>query len=229
MIGGNGQLAKTGSGVLILTAAETYSGPTTISAGTLQLDNGGFLNAASTITDNGTLAFNNSGTLTQGTNFSSAAITGSGGLTGFRRPGDLEQRGKHLHRQHRRQRGHAGGKLSATATTNPPPTALGDLQRAGRTITINPGGRARLRRQVTSLGGGAIGLPHAEHHDQSEARLPPRSATRPIYDRPACSRSTAARSRGRAATTPPIHSWNFSIGNCRHHGHRERHRRRRPR
>ncbi len=72
VIGGNGQLAETGSGALILTAAESYSGPTTISAGTLQLNNGGFLNAASTITDNGMLAFNNSGTLTQGTNFSSA-------------------------------------------------------------------------------------------------------------------------------------------------------------
>ena len=78
-IGGNGQLAKTGSGAFILTAAETYSGPTTVSAGTLQLNNGGTLNVASTIIDNGTLAFNNSSGLTQGTNFSSARSRGAAG------------------------------------------------------------------------------------------------------------------------------------------------------
>ena len=83
LIGGNGQLAKTGGGGLTLLAAESYSGPTTISAGSLQLGNGGgsgSLAAASTITDNGTLVFDNSGTLAQGTNFSTAAITGSGSL-----------------------------------------------------------------------------------------------------------------------------------------------------
>ena len=110
VIGGNGQLAKTGSGALVLTATESYGGPTTISAGTLQLNNGGFLNAASTITDNGMLAFNNSGTLTQGTNFSTAAIGGSGGVTvssGSRN----HERTEHLFRQCYRQRRHAECKL----------------------------------------------------------------------------------------------------------------------
>ncbi len=80
-IGGNGKMTKTGSGILTLTAGESYSGPTLISAGTLQLGNGSGLNAASTITDNGALAFNkSSGTLVQGVNLSTAAITGSGSV-----------------------------------------------------------------------------------------------------------------------------------------------------
>ena len=37
LISGSGSLVKTGSGLLALTAANTYSGATTISAGTLQV------------------------------------------------------------------------------------------------------------------------------------------------------------------------------------------------
>ena len=76
-------LTKTGSGLLVLTASNIYSGSTTISAGTLQLGNGagtGTLPTGSTITDNATLVFDNSGTTTQGTQFAGAGITGSGGL-----------------------------------------------------------------------------------------------------------------------------------------------------
>ena len=68
-----------------MAASNTYTGPTTISAGTLQIGNGGAAGSlssgtASAITDNGTLVFNCSGTVTQGTNFSSAAIKGNGSL-----------------------------------------------------------------------------------------------------------------------------------------------------
>lgn len=76
-------LVKTGIGIQILSGANTYGGTTLISAGTLQIGNGGgtgSLSSGSTITNNGTLAFNHSGTLTQGTNFA-AGITGSGALT----------------------------------------------------------------------------------------------------------------------------------------------------
>ena len=76
----SGAIVKTGSGTLILTGASTYNGSTTINAGTLQLGNGGTtgsLSAASAITNNGTLVFNRSNTVTQGTAFASA-IGGTG-------------------------------------------------------------------------------------------------------------------------------------------------------
>jgi fibronectin-binding autotransporter adhesin len=77
-------LNKTGSGLMVLTAANTYTGPTTITSGTLQIGNGGTtgaLSASSGITNNANLTFNRSNTVTQGTNFSTAAITGTGTLT----------------------------------------------------------------------------------------------------------------------------------------------------
>jgi autotransporter-associated beta strand protein len=76
-------VTKTGAGTQILTGANTYTGTTTISNGSLQLGNGGTtgaLSASSTITNNGTLVFNRSDTLTQGTDFASV-ISGSGAVT----------------------------------------------------------------------------------------------------------------------------------------------------
>ena len=80
MISGGGGLTQAGAGLLTLTGNNTYTGPTTISAGTLQLGNGGAagsLSSSSSVTDNGVLVFNHSNSITQG---SSAAITGSGSL-----------------------------------------------------------------------------------------------------------------------------------------------------
>lgn len=60
-ISGSGVVEKTGAGTLTLTAANTYSGPTTISEGTLQLGNGttaGSLGANVTVTNNAVLAYN---------------------------------------------------------------------------------------------------------------------------------------------------------------------------
>ena len=73
--------------MLVLTAANGYTGATLISSGTLQIGAGGAGGAAgslspnSTITNNGALAFNRVDTVTQGTDFDAAAITGSGSLT----------------------------------------------------------------------------------------------------------------------------------------------------
>jgi outer membrane autotransporter protein len=70
-------LTKIGSGTWMLTGSNTYSGGTTISAGTLQIGNGGTTgNIIGNVTDNGTLAFNRNG---DNKNFS-GMISGSGNL-----------------------------------------------------------------------------------------------------------------------------------------------------
>jgi autotransporter-associated beta strand protein len=78
-----GALSKTGSGTLVLSANNTYSGTTTVSAGTLQIGIGGTagsLNPLGSLVNNDTLVFNRSNTATQGTDFSSSAISGTGVL-----------------------------------------------------------------------------------------------------------------------------------------------------
>jgi fibronectin-binding autotransporter adhesin len=65
-ISSTGSVLKAGSGLLILSGAGTYTGATTISAGTLQIGAGGStgtLSGTSGITNNATLAFNRTGTL----------------------------------------------------------------------------------------------------------------------------------------------------------------------
>jgi fibronectin-binding autotransporter adhesin len=58
---GVGALTKQGSGTLIMTGDSTYTGGTTIEAGTLQLGNGGTTGSIiGDVTDNGTLTFNRS-------------------------------------------------------------------------------------------------------------------------------------------------------------------------
>ncbi len=70
----SGALTKTGSGILALTGTSTFTGGTIISAGTLQLGNGGSSGSVvGNITNNGALAFNRSDTV-----IFIAAISGSG-------------------------------------------------------------------------------------------------------------------------------------------------------
>ena len=99
-ISGSGySLTKAGAGTLILTGADTYTGPTTVSAGTLQIGAGGAsgsINSTSAVTDNSVLAFSRSDSVTfsipvggsgnvamlgPGTLVLSAADTYSGGTT----------------------------------------------------------------------------------------------------------------------------------------------------
>ena len=76
-ISGTAGLTKTGDGLLILTGTSTYAGVTTISAGTLQIGNGGTTGSiAGDVVNNAKLVFNRSDTYAF-----TGAITGSGEVT----------------------------------------------------------------------------------------------------------------------------------------------------
>lgn len=84
ILAGSVGLTKLGNSVLTLSGTNTYTGATMISAGTLQLGNGattGSLSTSSVIVDNANFTINRSNTVTQGTDFSGSAITGSGSFT----------------------------------------------------------------------------------------------------------------------------------------------------
>ncbi|HEY4942180.1 MAG TPA: autotransporter-associated beta strand repeat-containing protein [Rhizomicrobium sp.] len=75
-ISGGGAFAQTGAGKTILTAANSYSGGTTIASGTLQLGNGGATGSIQgDVTDNGTLTFDRSDILAI-----TGVISGSGAV-----------------------------------------------------------------------------------------------------------------------------------------------------
>jgi autotransporter-associated beta strand protein len=74
---GGGSLTKVGTGSVILSGTNTHTGGTTISAGLLQIGNGGTTGSiAGDITNNSALAFNRSDTITHG-----GMISGTGSLT----------------------------------------------------------------------------------------------------------------------------------------------------
>jgi fibronectin-binding autotransporter adhesin len=76
-ISGPGRLTKAGGNTLVVNGAAGHAGGTTISAGTLQIGNGGTTGSlAGDVVNNATLAFNRS----DATSFA-GAISGSGGLT----------------------------------------------------------------------------------------------------------------------------------------------------
>ncbi|QOV91214.1 autotransporter-associated beta strand repeat-containing protein [Humisphaera borealis] len=82
---GYGGITLGGSGTLILTGANTYTGPTTINGGTLRMGNGGTTGSLSTdsiitVGSGATYETNRSDDIVQGTDFSGAAISGAGGL-----------------------------------------------------------------------------------------------------------------------------------------------------
>ncbi len=84
--GGGGGLEKLGAGVLTLTGANTYTGTTTVSAGTLAIGAGGTVGSIGTgpIVNNATLTFNRSDSVTLANNISGSGplnLNGSGTTT----------------------------------------------------------------------------------------------------------------------------------------------------
>jgi autotransporter-associated beta strand protein len=72
-----GTVTKSGSGLLTLTGANTYTGGTTISAGTLQIGSGGTSGSIiGNVTNNGTFVFNRSDSVTF-----AGIVSGTGSLT----------------------------------------------------------------------------------------------------------------------------------------------------
>ncbi|WP_219847280.1 autotransporter-associated beta strand repeat-containing protein [Burkholderia multivorans] len=76
-VSGTGVLVQAGSGTTILTADNSYTGGTTISAGTLQLGSGGASGSiVGNVVDNGALVFDRAGTLTM-----NGVVSGTGSVT----------------------------------------------------------------------------------------------------------------------------------------------------
>jgi fibronectin-binding autotransporter adhesin len=139
-------LYKDGAGTLTLSGANNYTGGTTISEGTLQLGNGGTtgsLSASSSIINNGTLAFNRSSAVTQGTDFASV-ISGSGAVTTIG-TGALTLGGNNTYSGTTTVA--TGGRLDVAQNAN----ALGST--AAGTI-VNSGGQLRL--QNVTIGAEAL-------------------------------------------------------------------------
>ncbi len=79
VIGGYGSVTQAGEGIVTLTASNTYTGATTVSAGTLQIGNGGtgaLIGSTNDVLDNGSLVFNHADAVAF-----YPSISGSGNLT----------------------------------------------------------------------------------------------------------------------------------------------------
>ncbi len=97
VISGSGSLSKTGSGALILTGANTYAGGTTITAGTLQVGNGGTTGSISgDVMNNAVLTFNRSDNISYGGIISGTGLLNKEGAGVLALTGDSSGFGGHM-------------------------------------------------------------------------------------------------------------------------------------
>jgi autotransporter-associated beta strand protein len=138
-----GALSKAGSGTVVLAANNTYSGPTTITAGTLEVGNGGTIGTlgTGTVTDNAALVFNRSDTL-----LVPNAISGTGTLTQAG-TGTLVLSGTNSY---------SGGTFVTSGTLE---IAGADALPSGRNLTIAARGRVVLRGGLNTASAPIVAVP----------------------------------------------------------------------
>jgi autotransporter-associated beta strand protein len=140
VISGNGSLTQNSAGgTVILTGNNTYTGSTTISAGTLQIGNGadaGSIGSTSAISNSGVLAFNvGNGTRTLG-----LAVSGNGSLTQNSTGGTLTLSANNTY---------SGGTTVSAGALNV--TTAGSLAN-GSALTIGASGNASFANAGQTLG-----------------------------------------------------------------------------
>jgi fibronectin-binding autotransporter adhesin len=147
-----GRYIKAGNGTQVLTGANTYTGGTTIAAGSLQIGDGGVSGSISgNITNNSALVFDRSGSLTYG-----HAISGTGTLT-KRGPGTLTLTGANTF----------SGGTTVTAGTLELGSSGANLPDVGA-VQVN-GGTLALGASVEIIGSLALGSQGALAFDLSSA------------------------------------------------------------
>ena len=193
MISGSGSVIQAGTGTTILTGDSSYTGGTTISAGTLQLGDGGTTGSIlGDVADNGTLAFDRSDTVAF-----PGVISGSGGA-GPDRPGHHHaDRRQHLHGRHDDQRRHAAARQWRDLRQHR------RQRRRQRSAGLRPqrhgefpGGDFRRRRP---------GADRRRHHDPDRRQHLYRAARRSAPAR--CSWAMAALPAASSATSPTAAPW----------------------
>ena len=157
LLGGTGRVRVESTGTVVFTGANTYTGTTVIAPGaTLQLGNGGTigsLNINSQITVDGTLAFNRSDTVTQGTHFD-AAVDGAGGIRQAG-PGTLVLTGANAYTGTTSAAAgtlliNGNQSLATGAVAVQSGATLGGTGASGGAVTVQPGG-------ILSPGNGGVG------------------------------------------------------------------------
>jgi autotransporter-associated beta strand protein len=147
---------------LILSGTNTYTGATTISAGTLQIGAAGTtgrLSTSSAITNNGALVFNRSNAVTQGTDFASV-IAGTGSVTQSG-AGKLTLSGANTYTGATSVSAGTiavNGSLANTSTTVSSGGTLQGSGSIGGSVTVQSGGTLATGNSIESLTTGALTL-----------------------------------------------------------------------